>query len=152
MRTDHIPKPVTSPDGRIQVEFLVEDELQISQWLRTRRIANPRVTDTSTGRILLDLWDSDWDADIEWPDYATLRLDLYIWDLRRSFVVLINAEYQSYCVLDKDGVWRPLACAECPVEDALQQALDCRLKRPAGSGLTKPALIPPPHPKMLKVQ
>jgi hypothetical protein len=134
MDPSSIPESLTSPGERILVEFLVDEEVQISRWLRTRRIANPRVIDTETGRVLLDLWDSDWDANMQWVDYVTVRLDLYIWNLRRSFIVLINAEYQSYCLLEQGGVWRTLRGAECPVKTALQEALDRRLKCSVAAG------------------
>ena len=58
-----------SPDGTIRVE------LAMVEWSNTHWVNSPRVTDVATGRIMLDLWNTDWDAEVSFP-VARVVLDL----------------------------------------------------------------------------
>lgn len=64
---------ITSPDGRIRIE------LRAREWANGQWVRGPRVTDTSTGRVLLDLDDTEWDfeAAIPLPESLVLHLRRY---------------------------------------------------------------------------
>lgn len=59
-----------SPDGTIRVD------LDTVEWANALWVASPRVTEVATGRILLDLWGTDWDASVAFPDAGCIRLGL----------------------------------------------------------------------------
>jgi hypothetical protein len=50
-----------SPDGSIRVE------LAAKEWSNTHWVNAPRVIEVASGRILLDLWGTDWDAGASFP-------------------------------------------------------------------------------------
>ncbi|HLY54816.1 MAG TPA: hypothetical protein VKS60_04625 [Stellaceae bacterium] len=59
-----------SPDGSIRVE------LASVEWSNTHWVNSPRVVEVATGRVLLDLWGTDWDADASFPLDRSVALDL----------------------------------------------------------------------------
>jgi hypothetical protein len=59
-----------SPDGRIAVD------LAPMEWRHGHWIHAPRVTDLSTGRVLLDLHGADWDATADFPAAGQVVLGL----------------------------------------------------------------------------
>ena len=59
-----------SPDGSIRVE------LTAVEWSNTHWVNSPRVTEVATGRVLLDLWNTDWDAVVSFPVERCVTLDL----------------------------------------------------------------------------
>lgn len=59
-----------SPDGSIRVE------LAAVEWSNTHWVNAPRVTEVATGRVLLDLWNTDWDAAVSFPAERCVTLDL----------------------------------------------------------------------------
>ncbi len=61
---------LVSPDGRIGIG-IAEVEWAAGQWVRT-----PRVEDRATGQVLLDLWGSDWDAEVAFPAPGEVWLGL----------------------------------------------------------------------------
>jgi hypothetical protein len=59
-----------SPDGSIRVE------LAAVEWSNTHWVNSPRVIDVASGRILLDLWSTDWDAEASFPIERSVALSL----------------------------------------------------------------------------
>ncbi len=59
-----------SPDGTIRVE------LAAVEWSNTHWVNSPRVTEVASGRILLDLWNTDWDAEASFPSERCVSLEL----------------------------------------------------------------------------
>jgi hypothetical protein len=59
-----------SPDGSIRVE------LATVEWSNTHWVNSPRVMEVATGRVLLDLWNTDWDAEVSFPGERCVTLDL----------------------------------------------------------------------------
>jgi hypothetical protein len=59
-----------SPDGSIRVE------LAAVEWSNTHWVNAPRVTEIETGRVLLDLWNTDWDAEVSFPAERRVTLEL----------------------------------------------------------------------------
>lgn len=59
-----------SPDGSIRVE------LAAAEWSNTHWVNSPRVVEVASGRILLDLWNTDWDAEASFPVDRCVALSL----------------------------------------------------------------------------
>ncbi len=59
-----------APDGAIRVE------LASVEWSNSHWVDSPRVLDVATGRILLDLWNTDWDAAVSFPGAGQVDLGL----------------------------------------------------------------------------
>jgi hypothetical protein len=59
-----------APDGSLIVE------LEPTEWSNTHWVYSPRVVEIATGRVLLDLWGSDWDATIDFPRPRTVKLNM----------------------------------------------------------------------------
>ncbi|MBV9829249.1 MAG: hypothetical protein JO001_26830 [Alphaproteobacteria bacterium] len=79
-----------SADGSLRVE------LAQVEWSNTHWVASPRVTELATGRIVLDLWNTDWDAEVSFPGERCVSLDLRRYSgLRgvRAFLDLANERF-----------------------------------------------------------
>ena len=59
-----------APDGSLVVE------LQAVEWSNSHWVYSPRLAEVATGRILLDLWGTDWDAVASFPQDWSVRLAL----------------------------------------------------------------------------
>ncbi len=56
------PRDIISPDGLLQFEF-DEFEMRMSHW-----VCNPRITEVKSGKVLLDLWGTQWDGEVSFED------------------------------------------------------------------------------------
>lgn len=65
------PRDHTSPDGTLRVEF-DRFEPKMSHW-----VYRPRITDTRTGRVLVDLWGTPWDGGVEFEQEGHVLLRLW---------------------------------------------------------------------------
>jgi hypothetical protein len=61
---------LAAPDGSVVVDFAAVE------WGNTLWVRSPRIVACDSGRVLLDLWGSDWDAEVAFPAPATSRLAL----------------------------------------------------------------------------
>jgi hypothetical protein len=59
-----------SADGSLRVDLSSVD------WSNSHWVNSPRVIETTTGRIVFDLWYSDWDAVVSFPEAHVVNLDL----------------------------------------------------------------------------
>lgn len=78
---------------------------------KSEPVHKPRVTDTQTGRVLLDLWDTwEWDAKVLRNDRATVVLALRRHPGRTHAQLEIDAEAGTYRLTHVRGRWalRPL--------------------------------------------
>ncbi len=57
-----------SPDGTICVD------LAAVEWSNSHWVNAPRVSEIASGRIVLDLWNTDWDASVAFPGCGRVRL------------------------------------------------------------------------------
>ncbi|CAN5307567.1 hypothetical protein BH10PSE13_BH10PSE13_22290 [soil metagenome] len=81
-----------APDGSLLVE------LEAVEWFNSHWIQTPRVSEIATGRILLDLWGSDWDAIADFPRANVVRLGLESYRSRICFDVEIDLATGLYTV------------------------------------------------------
>lgn len=64
------PTRRAAPDGSIEVD------IETTEWRNGQWIDAPRITEAATGRMLLDLWNSDWDVAVSFPRDRCVRLDV----------------------------------------------------------------------------
>jgi len=86
-----------SPDGTIRVETEAV-EWGNSQWVQT-----PRVIDTASGRVVLDLWNSDWDASISYPGNRRVALDFRRYHFSGDLAIELDLENDTYRITREPG-------------------------------------------------
>jgi hypothetical protein len=59
-----------APDGSLRIDLVAVE------WSNSHWVHSPRVTEVATGRILLDLWNTDWDAEVIFPRERCVSLAL----------------------------------------------------------------------------
>jgi hypothetical protein len=109
----------TSPDGTISVAF------QPIEWYNNLWLSPPRVTDLSTGKIVLSLWGHDWDVRVEYP--APRQVLLEGWRYNGGGVkVLLDLANQTYQILELRNVEGPFPSA--PLSQVKQGLIDATLR------------------------
>jgi hypothetical protein len=73
-------------------------ELEAVEWSNTHWARSPRVTEIATGRVLLDLWGTDWDAWPSFPRRQTVRLSLRRY--HRGGVAEAEIEPERYLIFE----------------------------------------------------
>lgn len=86
-----------SPDGTIAVE-IVAVEWGNSHWVNT-----PRVIDIASGRVVLDLWDRDWDASIFWPGDRRVALDFRRYHFSGDLAIELDLTNDRYTITREGG-------------------------------------------------
>jgi hypothetical protein len=85
------PRPALVQQGGLQVESLAVEWGGNGRWIH-----GPRVTVMATGATLFDLWDTSADASATFPAQGVVRLDVFLYAERRSYLVTIDLPHQSY--------------------------------------------------------
>lgn len=106
----------TSPDGTIRVEILA------AEWRNSLWVNAPRVVETETGNVLLNLWGTNWDATVSWPEAGIARLDLRRFDLAGACAVLINPGAGCYTIIEQGARPEPLGTLEVAIENAFERS------------------------------
>lgn len=101
----------TSPDGTICVE------LEPVEWSNTHWVKPPRVTDHVTGDVILDLWQSDWDAAVGFPGARQVILNCRRYHVGGGLTVLIDIARNTYQITETQNVAGSLPAA--PLEQIL---------------------------------
>ncbi|MEO3472127.1 hypothetical protein AAFN86_09695 [Roseomonas sp. CAU 1739] len=83
-----------APDGSMMVEF------EAMEWSNGYWVHPPRVTELATGRRVIDLWRTDWDATVEFPRGAVVRLTLHSYRRGARMVVEVDLATDRYVVED----------------------------------------------------
>ena len=94
-----------SPDGSLRVEF-EENEYRMSHWVRS-----PRITDTESGEVLLDLWGGTmWDGEVSFGDGGEVILVLrrYPGDVP-GFTAHIDTRSRTFFFEDLPAAREPLS-------------------------------------------
>jgi hypothetical protein len=118
-----------APDGSIMVE------LHAVEWSNTHWVRSPRVTEIATGRVLLDLWGTDWDAWPAFPRRRTVRLSL------RRYRLGGDAEAEIQLAPDRYVVFEPAGESVGPLSD-LPEALEAASRRAAAAAPRRPRVTP----------
>jgi hypothetical protein len=75
---------------RISADGLYRVDLFSVEWSSSHWVNSPRVIETASGRIVFDLWDSDWDAVVSFPEAHVVNLDLRRYRGGGSFVLTLD--------------------------------------------------------------
>lgn len=102
-----------SPDGAIRVDFTIETGLM------SRETRSPRVVETATGRILLDL-PPDWDAHILWEEGGAFLMHLRRCSKQGYLTVSVDPRAGVYRIAQDDD--RPYAIEG--MQAGLERAFD----------------------------
>ncbi|WP_156034296.1 hypothetical protein [Bosea sp. 117] len=86
-----------APDGSMIVE------LAAVEWFNTHWVHSPRVTEVATGRIVLDLAGSDWDAFASFPRERAVRLALRSYRTGASLAVTIDLDAGRYAIEGREA-------------------------------------------------
>ena len=86
-----------APDGSILVE------LESAEWSNTHWVRSPRVTEIATGRVLLDLWGTDWDVVVSFPGSRAVRLGFRRYHYGGGAEVEIDLAGDRYVLFEKLG-------------------------------------------------
>jgi hypothetical protein len=117
-----------SPDGSIRVE------LATVEWSNTHWVNAPRVTEVATGRVLLDLWNTDWDAEVSFPFERTVALDLRRYHAGGRCQAILHLATGRFAIFeDTPGppILGPLAELGSALESASRRS-SARARRAAG--------------------
>jgi len=103
-----------SPDGTMRVEYS-ETEVRMSHWIRS-----PRVIRTSDSSVLLDLWNTSWDASTTFSpheDHALfLALRCYPGDTD-GFTVRVDPHTSTFAFADRIDRPEPLGAFRARLEE-----------------------------------
>ncbi len=88
---------LVSPDGRLRAVFLATERAP-GAWSHS-----PRVIDQTGGVVLIDLWDSEWDAVLEWLENGKVRLDLNRYGRAEWCALILDPETRTFELFDRDG-------------------------------------------------
>jgi hypothetical protein len=121
-----------SPDGRILVDLVS------IEWSNTHWVNSPRVTDLAGGSVVLDLWNSDWDATVSFPTRDRVRLGCRRYRHPGTFAVeldLARKTYQAFIGPIFDAAAQLDALPEAPLADIASgmKAASCRAAAIAAS-------------------
>jgi hypothetical protein len=81
-----------SPDGSIRVERAT------AEWSKTHWVNTPRVIDETNSRTLLDLWNTDWDAEASFPIDRCVALTLRRYHAGGRCQVLLNPAKDEFVI------------------------------------------------------
>ncbi len=91
-----------SPDGTIRIDIAAV-EWGNSHWVNT-----PRVIDIASGRVILDLWGTDWDAGISWPGNRRVALDFRRYHFSGDLTIELDLAQDRYAITREPGGIAPL--------------------------------------------
>jgi hypothetical protein len=124
---------LTAPDGSILVER------NWVEWFNTHWVRSPRVIEIATGRVLLDLWGTDWDAEVAFPRDGAVLLGLRRYRVRGWLDAEIDLHEHGYRIEERPG-----EISQGPL-DAMPAALETAYARVATT-LPQAAMAAPVPP------
>lgn len=107
-------------DTRLSPDQTIRLDLLIGEWSPSLWTHAPRVTEIATGRVLLDLWGTSWDAQTAWVGASGLRLDLRRYDRPGTITLLLNIAAGTYRIGEGGGAALPLADIRQGMKEAFE--------------------------------
>jgi hypothetical protein len=126
-----------APDGSLLVE------LQSVEWGNSHWVRSPRVIEIASGRVLLDLWGTDWDAWPSFPRPRTVRLSF------RRYHFGGGAEAELELAPDRYTLFGSSGPTVGPLRGLPQALEDAAAARAVAAAPPRPA-IPRPRPTARK--
>jgi hypothetical protein len=99
-----------SPDGTIRIDILW------AEWGNSHWVQTPRVIDIASGQVVLDLWNTDWDATISWTGDRRVSLDFRRYHFSGDLAIELDLENRTYRITREPGGGAGLPSG--PLEDA----------------------------------
>jgi hypothetical protein len=94
------------------------------EWGNTHWVRSPRVIEVATGRVLADLWGTDWDASPRFPRRRAVRLSLRRYHFGGYAEVEIELAPERYVLLEGGGAsFGPLSDLPAALEAASRRAV-----------------------------
>jgi hypothetical protein len=130
-----VPRPKMlrlSPDGTIRVE------IEAVEWGNSHWVHSPRVIDVPTGRVVLDLWRTDWDATVDFTGPRRVWLSFRRYHGGGAFAAELDLAR---------GTWRLPSepdRAEAPLADIVAGLEEAFRVRSAGDRWIGPTIAPEP--------
>lgn len=94
-----------SPDGSIRVD------IDSKEWGNSHWVDSPRIIEVATGRVVLDLWETDWDAAMSFPGDQQVRIHFRRYHAGGALSVELNLARDTYQILHEPGHEGPLPAA-----------------------------------------
>jgi hypothetical protein len=113
-----------SPDGTIRVD------LAAVEWSNSHWVNAPRVTDLASGKIVLDLWNTDWDAVPSFPANRRLRLECRRYHVGGGLAVELDLARGTYRIFVGSSHQDPLP--EAPLA-GIAQGMEAASRKVAGT-------------------
>jgi hypothetical protein len=121
-------------DGAFRVDMASRE------WSNSRWVNAPRLIEIASGRVLLDLWGTDWDAAVSLREVGRVRLDCRRYHMGGSLCVVLDVARGCYQVTLAPALGGTLA--EQPL-GGIAEGLEAASRRAAPAGK---AIAVPPHP------
>ncbi len=86
-----------APDGSLRIE------LAAVEWSNSHWVNSPRVIEVATGRVLLDLWNTDWDAEPSFPCERCVILGLRRYRSRIQLRAVLDLAQDSFTIQEDDS-------------------------------------------------
>jgi hypothetical protein len=119
-----------APDGSLRVE------LQWVEWSNSHWVRSPRVIEIATGRGLLDLWGTDWDASVSFPRARAVRLSFRRYHFGGHAEVELDLAPERYILFES-------GCVACGPLGELPEALETAAGKTAAQAPPRPSIARP---------
>jgi hypothetical protein len=103
-----------SPDGSIRVDFSIET------WRMSHETRSPRIVETATGRLLLDL-PSDWDANILWQGASAFLMHLRRYTKPGYLTVTVDPQAGMFRIAQEGDLPHPIVGMQATLEAAFDR-------------------------------
>jgi hypothetical protein len=118
----------TAPDGTLRVD------VESVEWFNTHWVNTPRVIELGSGRVLLDLWDTDWDAAVSFPAPRCVRLGMRRYRSGISLALELDLGRDEYRISFAAGSQTSLSSG--PLADVARALEACSIQLGAQSAST----------------
>jgi hypothetical protein len=116
-----------APDDSLRVELVA------AEWSNSHWVHSPRVIEVATGRVLLDLWNTDWDCEPSFPRERCVNLGLRRYRSRITLRAMLDLASDSFTI---DGLdpWPPSHGSLANIAPALEAASRLAMASPTPHG------------------
>jgi len=116
-----------APDDSLRVELVAVE------WSNSHWVNSPRVIEVATGRVLLDLWGTDWDGVASFPRERCVSLGLRRYRSRIALRAVLDLASDSFTI-DGQDPWPPSLGPLANIAPALEAASRLAVASPTPHG------------------